>query len=720
MNNKIISYSRIVLLAGFMATAFTAVHASNPRATVGLNKLISGKHLNLYGPAKVLSRTEDVEEPTTPQYYPVFLEITDPADVETVLDTLQAVVYHHRGSIYLTSIPVDRLDRLPRDAGVNTFQLATSLTSNLDIARQRTRVDEAQASLSTISNVNVPSEHKVVTGICDVGFDPRHAAFRNSLKRWVIYDEYSGTRQVWDGYDNIVANAPETDNVEESHATHVANILAGYYAGSPYYGVAPATDFVATTSRLSEVGICSGIEDVIELAKETGRPAVVNISAGSYLGPHDGTDLVGRYLSALAEDAVICFSSGNYGQRANCQSLDLDDYDSHIGSAWCDTGWSGLEVLGGTDMWSRDATPFEFRLVIWDVEVREFKYIGEWMGGNNSDDEMYLDLESMPWFTGGGVWAAWGIDDSNGRYNVALEYNYTSEDMQTAGPWARYAVGYHIRKVAPATHVDVYSDGIMSFLHGFGVPGCVRGIPDGSASNMSSCPDVVSVGAWHSRTLVPDVEQGVRDRGIETDIVGPWSAFGTTGDGRKLPHFCAPGNTVVSAMSTPHSLFDGDKDDTAFTAYDADGFKYYGTGGTSMSSPIAAGTFALWLGVYPQLGVHDLRDIAVETANRDFPDIDDPRWGAGALDAMAGLEKVRKSLEDDSVADISNGEEFQPVVYLNDGSFVVIWPGVEAPQLAVYDLAGRRLANAGITKGCLYLVTVTDPAKSATHTFKVR
>ncbi len=720
MNTKHIFILTVVASALF---ASAPLHAANPRATVSLKNILAKKYectdarFSKLPQSKADNEKADDEERL---YYPVFLEIAESEDATAVLDSLEAVVYHSRANIYLTSIPIEKLDRLIDTPIVNNYQVATSLTGNLDVARKCARVDDVHASLSTIDNVDKPDGHAVVTGMCDLGFDPRHAAFKNSLKRWVMYDEYHGVRQVWDGYNNIVANAPATDDTTMTHATHVANIIAGRQVGSPYYGVAPATDFVATTSQLSEVGICSGIEDVIAFAKETGRPAVVNISAGTYLGPHDGTDLVGRYLSAMAEDAVICFSAGNYGQRANCQVLDLDKYSDPVGSAWCDSGWCGLEVQGGTDLWGRDNTPFEFRLVVWDVELREYKYIGDWTGGLSEDGEEFLDLSETPWFTEGGVWAAWGTDEHNNRYNVALQYDYKSEYMQTAGPWARYAVGYHVRRVAPGTHVDVYADGIVSFLHGFGIPGCQRGISDGTASNMSSCPDVVCIGAWNSRAVVPDLVTGTRDWGHDAQIIAPWSAYGTTGDGRTLPHFAAPGNTVVSALSTPHSLTEGSKDDADYVAYELDGYKYFATAGTSMSSPFAAGTFALWLSVYPQLGVHDLRDIAVETARRDFIDIDDPRWGAGALDAFAGLEKVRKRLEDDSVEDITIGDNSAPVVMFNGYSFNAVWAGVANPVITVYDLTGRQLANSGLPTGRFYIVKVLDAEAKETHIFKVK
>lgn len=683
----------LVLLLIFSVLSLSG---ANPRADVMLSRLSHHFSETDRGLLRPLS-DESAVDSVSITHYPVILDIE--GDAEPVLSKLNAVVWGNRGSLYLTCIPVEHLDEIPRDKGIDGFQPAVFASASLDVARVEAGVDDAHRLLSKREPLNA-----VVTGICDIGFDPRHEVFSDCLKRWVVYDEYHGVRSVYDGYDNIVNNAPATDTDAGTHATHVGGILAGYAEGSPYYGVAPSSDFVATVSHLSDVAICAGIEDIIAYAKQTGRPAVVNISAGSYLGPHDGKDLVGRYLSALSEDAVICFSAGNYGARNNCQSLDLDDYDDPIGSAWCDMTWLGLDVYGGTDAWSGDDTPFEFRLVAWDLHSKEFVYVTDWMGGDGTDGEFFFDLEKTPWFDSGGVWASWGVYPDNNRFSVAFEYDYSTSALQPGYTWSRYAVGYHIRKVADNTHVDVYADGIRSFLHGMGIKGCVRGDADGSISNLASCPDVIAVGAWNSRAVVPDIETGRRQWAVDVDRVAPWSAYGTTADGRHLPHICAPGNTLVSAMSTPHSNTEiSQSEDSFHTAYMHNGYKYYAEAGTSMASPMVAGIAALWLEADPGLDVHRIRQIAMSSARRDFDDIADPRWGAGAIDAMAGLKSIL------SVDNISADTDSLPIVSISGGTVTACWVGCKNPIIKVYDVVGRSVTNGHLRPATLYIVEVINP-----------
>ena len=689
------------------------IHATDCRSRVLIAKHSYNKNIK----ERVKSEDSDDSESGPIKFYPIILEIPSDKNADEILTELGAIVYHNRGPLYLTSVPIENIDKLPRIAGIDNFQLSSKVTECLDVARTLSNVDKLHHETGILS-VDKTVESKVVTGICDVGFDPRHAAFQNCLKRWTLYDEYKGIKEVYDGYDNIQQSAPETDNSALTHATHVANILVGKQQNSSYYGVAPQSDFVISTSQLTEVGICCGIEDIIEYSKEVGKRAVVNVSAGSYLGPHDGTDLIGKYLSAMSEDAIICFSAGNYGTSMICQSLDLDDFDSFIGSTWCGSSWTGFDVKGGTDFWGRDDKPFEFRIIIWDVNEKCYKYQSKWMGGNELAGEYFLDLGDTEWFTDGGLWLEWGINESNNRFNVAIEYDYKTEALQIAGPWARYAVAYHIRKIQDNTHVDVYADGIYSFLHGrgFGVENSEPGNADGSISNMACCPDVVAVGAWTTRSVVPDLNAGEKDWGNTINSVAPWSAYGSTVDKRNLPHFCAPGNTTVSAMSKPYFEFDGEKDGNFPVAVEIDGQRYFAECGTSMASPFAAGIFALWLEENPNLTRDELLEITIVTANKNFRDITNPRWGAGAIDAYAGWKEI---LERSGIENIKSEAINKPILTLFGGEIRVEWIGVSNPSIEIYDLTGRKLKNSNLNIGAPLIVKITDPGTGRSSAFKI-
>ena len=155
-----------------------------------------------------------------------------------------------------------------------------------------------------------------MAGFCDVGFDPLHPTFLDKngvsrVKRITQYIENKGLRIVVEGDEAYEEWG--TDDSDNYHATHVGGIMAGNGAGSPYVGIARDADIVVSTSTLTDVGLLAGVEDIIDYAKEVGKPCVINLSMGNYIGAHDGTSLFSQYLDMCAEDAIIVLSSGNEG-----------------------------------------------------------------------------------------------------------------------------------------------------------------------------------------------------------------------------------------------------------------------------------------------------------------------------------------------------------------------------------------------------------------------
>lgn len=122
--------------------------------------------------------------------------------------------------------------------------------------------------------------------------------------------------------------------------------------------------------------------------------------------------------------------------------------------------------------------------------------------------------------------------------------------------------------------------------------------------------------------------------------VNEYSSYQVSDDGTTLPHICAPGDNMVSATN------DYLTSPTKVDVITMNG-KEYGMAmmsGTSMSSPYMAGVAALWLEADPELTCVEIRDIAMRTAIKDqyvtsgkFPAA---KWGAGKVDAYAGLKEV--------------------------------------------------------------------------------
>ena len=223
-------------------------------------------------------------EVNNPSYIPRIVKIYSEEEADSLSD--QGVdILRRRGDILLCLFP-----NTPT-RGEEPRQRKRAITPTLDVAKEYYDAGSIQNGKAT----GTPYTGKgIVVGICDIGIDPLHPTFldengRSRIKRVVQYIEEAGIRRQLDGDDEY--REWVTDTPENYHATHVCGILAGGGAGTQYSGIASDADIVVTVSTLTEVGLLAGVEDIIDYAKETGKPAVINISVGSYNGAHAGSSL---------------------------------------------------------------------------------------------------------------------------------------------------------------------------------------------------------------------------------------------------------------------------------------------------------------------------------------------------------------------------------------------------------------------------------------------
>ena len=174
----------------------------------------------------------------------------------------------------------------------------------------------------------------------------------------------------------------------------------------------------------------------------------------------------------------------------------------------------------------------------------------------------------------------------------------------------------------------------------------------GTVSSAGDAKDVITVGAstetadiWYLWGYWP--VNPMKVSGYENDQVIFWSSGGTTADGRLDPDVCAPGAWGTSLDTAP-----------GYTSESGGpGYIWPQFGGTSMATPVAAGTGALVYqaykqahGVFPSPSV--VKDILMNTAK----DLGLPanRQGAGRVDAYAAVEAALNSAAYSDTDYISN------------------------------------------------------------------
>lgn len=588
---------------------------------------------------EVKSRDED-----QPPYRPILLEVEDESAVEQLKD-MGVLIFNSRENILLACVPMEKVGDVLEISGVIGAEVTGEINTSLDEARPYCFADKVQSGTGRLPHGY--DGEGIVVGFSDIGFDARHIAFRDRISAIYDYNAAYGERRSATTPEEIAAWT--TDDADNFHATHVGNILGGNFRGNGYYGVATGAEMVATTSRLTDVGILAGVEDIISYAKAKGKRAVINLSLSSHLGAHDGSSLVCRYLASCAKDAVICLSASNTGEASCYASALLDEKDKIyrliVNSLLT---WNGFEVEGMTELWSDTSNPFDFRIELWDMDSQSVVFSTEW--ANPDNPTLLVDADKYPEWgekMEGKVAAACGVSSANMRYCASVMYDIeTSETASNSdGRWSRYYVSLAFKtsdKISTPVHVDIFADAAESYI-GYANREAAPVISyNGTISELCTAEGVISVGNCATRRVFPSLESGSIDLGYPTNVIAGSSAYSDVFTIPRLPHFAAPGKEVISAVSSEFIATHDDLNEYLAAVTEVDGKKYYWAeqGGTSMSSPLVAGIMAQWLQADPTLTSGQLIEIAQKTARTDFYDIDNPRWGAGCIDALAGIESI--------------------------------------------------------------------------------
>jgi hypothetical protein len=173
----------------------------------------------------------------------------------------------------------------------------------------------------------------VIVGIIDQGLDWKNPDFidPNGKTRVLRYwDQSSNTGGkipkpynygiVWDSSD---INSGICTSTEEStaHGTTVSGIAAGNgRANGTNKGFAPESDLIIVETKFGvsnwTLTIADACDYIFKVADSLGKPAVINISVGTYLGSHDGNDPASEYIEKLLTEKngrVVVSAAGNSG-----------------------------------------------------------------------------------------------------------------------------------------------------------------------------------------------------------------------------------------------------------------------------------------------------------------------------------------------------------------------------------------------------------------------
>lgn len=722
------------------------------------------KHENThYNPGHIKTRTieDSTDSHSSTSYISAFVRMANGYEASD-LEAIGMNVHSIKGRIAIVSFPMDSVESFSNKECVEKLSIEKKLNPQMNTGRQATGIDEIHEGANLKLPYTGKNVLGIVVdqGIDPNNISFIDKEGKNRVKYLTYLDgsyensgypkvQYYGEDIIYEDEKGNILKYPSidkfyTDTYSAYHGTHTLNIFGGNYRGnvtlnengqtkevpSPYYGVATEADLAVSCGDLSDTSVAWGLAEMLGYAEyrkeDEGIPAVVSISLGSTAGPHDPGSLMNEYLAMCGDEAIIVISAGNEGDLKIALNKTFTNDDTTLQSMVYPFGYqydpdfgapstSNTYLRNGVVMiYSDDATPFTVKGFIMtgtygnyrkratlDISSPEGIYYAsdswaDYVGGvKNATLDKYFEG-----YLGGGAM----LDEDLGRYYGAFDY-YLVTNPETGineDGSEGVIVGFEITGV-DGQRIDCYCDGANTWIYNYGMENYQDGSRDGTISDMAVGHNVLVVGAYNTREtwITLDGKDYSYDvEGIEIGDIGPYSSYGTLSDGRTLPHVCAPGTAIMSAISTPwvDYYFAGHEDyiqynTTAMATVGNEKYYWKPETGTSMSTPLVAGSIALWLEANPNLTINDIYDIIEKTSVKDEYVLrgNPVQWGAGKFDALAGLKEVisRAGAGVDQISIDKNDRLI--LTKISPGVFNVFAGSVNNFKIEVFSVSGNKV-----------------------------
>ncbi len=639
----------------------------------------------------------------------LLVKLEDGYDV-TELEENGATIINQRDELVIISLPVDAISEFAELESINKMTFGTKAHVKNDSARVATKLASLQTGFGWDQAYKGTG---VVVGLYDTGLDPNHITFKNGSKLRVqrvwTYDSY-GLDKSLETTEAIASFT--TESKYATHGTHVLGVMAGSYNSTTnkYYGVATGTDIAISCGELRMNNVLQGVEKIISYAESENKPAVVNLSLGMNTGPHDGTDLTSQYLSKLGKRAIICMSAGNEGEESIALRKTFSSTEKEIKSFITEiaSDYDGITV-GQVEFWGADNSEFSVTAFVYDIKGDSIVYALPTVSKSTNEKFTYV---SSPAYHESGVdlkddnfnkafngymGLASVVDATNNRYQVFLDYYMFDAETNNGD----YVLGFKVEGES-GQKVYGYCDGLYSKLTSNGLSGWDAGTSNGSISGIACGDNVISVGAYATRTKFPAADgnqyyyPSLLNNGNPLAPSGnmlPFTSYGTLVDNTTRPHVCAPGY-LVSSYSGPYmeyALTQG-VDASGYTALQKQGTKTHYWGimtGTSQASPFAAGVIALWLQADPTLTYDEVMEIIKETSLKDdlvtTTGVNE-QWGYGKINPVEGIKYI---INKNGISNVLADENEAMINTIGENLYEIFVAGEKDLNVSVYNMAGQ-------------------------------
>jgi len=595
----------------------------------------------------------------------------DQASVLSRLKSMNIACKVITSTVLTAYVPVDRIEELSALSGVRRIAGVRQKKLLNNVARAASGVDNVHGGV----DLDTPYTGKgVIIGIVDCGIEYDHIAFRESqdstriIAAWTL--DGKPTSPVY-GSANIIAE--KSDGADEDHGTHVSGIAAGgkTLGSAVYYGMAPDAEIVAAgCPDMSDANLLNGIALVRDVAEARGLPWVANMSLGSNIHPHDGSDEFALTLDTMVlGGGHIVAAAGNEGR----------DY-LHASHAFASDGEKAFFIVnhdtGGEetclDFVAEGNEDYEITPYRYDCLTKELTLISElnWkrsgseiVSFHNKLTKRYEKQVSLV-LSGGRVDL---LDDyTTGKQLLAL--CVTGKKGQTVHGWVEPGEFYRqdADHVMPDREYQVNSPAIGR--------------------------EIIGVGSYMSSNKFTTYDNRTMSTAGTPGELSYFSSAGPSLDGLKKPEVCAPGNILVSAYNGRRKGFELDHYVSEIVPFNGTNYYYGAMSGTSMATPVVTGIVALWLEADPGLTHAQVARILQMTSKPFSGQVSgewDYRYGYGKIQAYEGLKEVLKMTS--GISTVRNTDS--PVTILKESSqWRILFNSSESyARIHIYTADGRQI-----------------------------
>ena len=533
------------------------------------------------------------------------------------------------GGYRTARVPLSALPAFLKLPGLEKVSLGYELKTDLDVSVADVGGNLKRSNQPPLYGWNGKG---VIVGIVDTGTDYQHDDFRNpdgSTRFLSIWDQNAGgTPPPAFGYGNECTQAQinagtctETD--PNGHGSHVLGIAAGdgsatgnFEPNFTYVGMANAANIVAVATDFSQAGVVDGVDYIFQKAASLGMPAVVNLSLGTVLGPHDGTTDFDHMLDALTGPGkIIVSSAGNSQLDRGHSSLDIPANTTlNYSLAVPPYAASAFQDVFSVDLWHAGNNSYTVKV----KRPSSSTLVGNVAKGGSfisstTDGRILIDYTNT-------------ADPGNGLSEIYVQVDDGSGTVPRPGTWQVQLIGGASEPGNPKVHA--WMDAAIGDLDS--IPKFTASVDTTvNVGSPGTADSIIAVAAHNTKVAWASIDGNVYsfDGATDPPQICPFSARGPRRDGVLKPDISAPGSAIVSVLS-------GDSSPPWPQALIVPDGVHLALQGTSMSAPHVTGAAAMLLQKYPTATPSAIKQLLASAARQDATTqlVPNPRWGAGRLD----------------------------------------------------------------------------------------